>query len=139
MVGFFEGLNEIQETYNAFENQYDLLYDHNQRRKEESKAYDNLVDWKRYMKERPEYVPILDKIKLRRIKISLESWETVCELVDSTIQDGQVAYKRRWFASENLLIFLELPLMDPIEDDMPLKLKLKQFERGFLKAKEQIQ
>ena len=29
MVGLFEGLNEMQETYNAFEQQSDLLYDHN--------------------------------------------------------------------------------------------------------------
>ena len=82
MVGLFEGLNEIQETYNAFEHQYDLLYDHNQRRKEETKAYDNLVDWKRYIKDKPKDVPILDNIKLRRIKISLEYWENVCELVE---------------------------------------------------------
>ena len=47
MVGMFEGLNEIQETYNSFERQSDLLYDHNQRRKEAVKAYDNLVNWKR--------------------------------------------------------------------------------------------
>ena len=35
MVCIFEGLNDMQETYNPFELQSDLLYDHNQRRKEE--------------------------------------------------------------------------------------------------------
>ena len=73
MVGLFEGLNEVQETYDTLEQQFDLLYDHNQRTKEVTKAYANLDDWQRCIKVRPEDVPILEKIKLRRIKISLES------------------------------------------------------------------
>ena len=88
MVGLFEGLNEMKETNNSFEWQSNLIYDHNQRRKEAMKSYDNLVEWKRYIKGRPKNVPILDKIKIRRIKISLESWENVCESVESTIKDG---------------------------------------------------
>ena len=126
MVGLFEGLNEMKETNNSFEWQSNLIYDHNQRRKEATKAYDNLVDWKRYIKERPEDVTILDKIKLRRIKISLEYWENVCESLYSTIQDGKVSYNKRWFSSENVLSFLYLPLMDPIEYVIPLKVKLEQ-------------
>ena len=88
------------------------------------KSYDNLVEWKRYIKGRPKNVPILDKIKLRRINISLESWENVCESVESTIKDGQVACKKRWFTLENFLSFLNLPLMDLIEYGMPPKLKM---------------
>ena len=136
MVGLFEGLNEIQETYNAFEHQSDLLYDHNQRRKYATKDYDNMVDWKRYIKDRPKYVPILDKIKLRRINISLEWWENVCESIESTIQDGQGACKKSWFTSENLLSFLELTLMDPIEYDLPPRIMLEQVEGKFSKSKD---
>ena len=77
MFYLFEVLNEMQKTYNSFEHQCYLLYGHNQRGKDATKAYDNLVDKKRYIKDKPEYVPILDKIKLRRIKISLESQENV--------------------------------------------------------------
>ena len=100
------------------------------------KSYDNLVEWKRYIKGRPKNVPILDKIKLRRINISLESWENVCESVESTIKDGQVACKKRWFTLENFLSFLNLPLMDLIEYGMPPKLKMEQIDRNFLKSKE---
>ena len=95
IVGLFEGLYEMHENYNAFECQYDLLYDHNQRRKEATKSYENFVDWQRYIKDRLEGVPALEKIKLRRNNISLESWENVCESIESTIQDGQVACKKR--------------------------------------------
>ena len=52
--------------------EFGLLYYHDQRRKEATKAYYVLVDWKRYIKDKPKDVPIPDKIKLR-IKISLES------------------------------------------------------------------
>ena len=96
-AGLFKGLNEMQEIYNSFEHQYGLLYDHNKRRKEENKAYDNRVDRQRYIKDIPKYVPIHEKIKLRRINISLDSWENVCESIESTIQDGHVACKKRWF------------------------------------------
>ena len=88
MVGLFEGLSEMQETYNAFEFQSDLLYDHNQRRNEAIRSYDTLVDWKKYIIDRPDDVPLLDKIKLKRINISLETWSNFCELVESIIKDG---------------------------------------------------
>ena len=73
MVDLFEGLNAIRETYNSFEHQSDVLYDHSQRRKDVTKDFDDLVDWHRYIRNKHEDVPILDKIKLRRINISLES------------------------------------------------------------------
>ena len=125
MVGFFQGLNEIQETYNTFECQFEPLYHPSQKKKEATKSYDDMVDWQRCIKDKPKDVPILYNIKLRRIKISLESWENVCESVESTIQNGQRAYKKRWFTSENLLIFLDLPLMDPIEYSLPPKINLE--------------
>ena len=59
-------------------------------------------------------------------------------MVESIIKDGHVACKRRWFASETLLGFLDLPLLDPIDEAMPLKLNLEQIESDFAKVKEKI-
>ena len=84
-------------------------------------------------------MPILDKIKLRRIKISLESWENVCESIESTIQDGQKTYRKRCFAPENLLSLLKFPIMDSIENSMPPKSMIEQVEGGYLKSKERIE
>ena len=81
---------------------------------------------------------ILDKTNLR-IKISLEYWENVCESLYSTIQDGKIACKKTWFASESLLSFLDLPLMDPIEDSFPPKIKLEYVEREFSNTKDRIE
>ena len=98
----------MQETYNSFKRQSDLLYDHNKKRNEARKSYDTLVDQQKHIRDRPDDMPVLDKIKLKRIKISLETWENVCELVESIIQDGQVTCKKRWFPTETLLYFLDL-------------------------------
>ena len=67
MVILFEGINEIHELYNAFEHQYDILNDHNRRRNEETRDFNNLVNSQKYIKDRPEDFSILDKIKLKRI------------------------------------------------------------------------
>ena len=109
MVNLFKIFNEIQELYNAFEHQYDVLHDHNRRKKEATRAYDNLIDWQKYIKDRPYDFPVLEKIKLKKIEVSIETWENVCDLVESIIKDGQVACKRIWFASENLLGYMDLP------------------------------
>ena len=37
MFKLFEGLNQMKETYNAFERHSDVLHDHDQRRNEETK------------------------------------------------------------------------------------------------------
>ena len=84
----FEGFNEVQETYNAFKHQYDILHDHNKRRNEATRDFDNLVDWKRYIKDIPADLLVLEKGKIKRIQVSIETWESVFELVDSIIEDG---------------------------------------------------
>ena len=43
------------------------------------------------------------------------------------------------FASENLSRFLDVPLIDPIEDSLPPKIKLEKVEREFSKTKEWIE
>ena len=45
---------------------------------------------------------------------------------------------RRWFSSETLLGYLDLPFLDPFDEVMPPKLKLEQIESDFAKVKEKI-
>ena len=71
-VQLFEGLNDIHETYNYFEIPYDVLYDHNQIRNEETKDIEDVLDWKKFIKYKPKNVLVLDKIKIIRINISLD-------------------------------------------------------------------
>ena len=36
----------------------------------------------RYIKDRPNDFPVLDKGKLKRIQVSIETWESICDLVE---------------------------------------------------------
>ena len=49
-----------------------------------------------------------------------------------------MACKRNWFASVNLLGFLDLPLLDSIDESLPPKLQLEHTESEFTKSKEQM-
>ena len=91
-----------------------------------------------YIKERHNDLPFLEKGKLKRIQVSIKTWESVCDRVESIIKDGQVACKKRWFTFENILGFLDLPSLDPIDEGMPLKLNLEHIESDFTKAKDHI-
>ena len=81
---------------------------------------------------------MLDKIKLKKIEVIIETWEGIYDLVESIIKDGKFSCKRRWFSSETLLRYLDLPFLDPIDEAMPLLLKLEQIERYLSKENEQI-
>ena len=81
----------MQEMYNSFENQSDVLNENHKRRQEAIKAYDSIIDWQKYIKDRPKDLPILDKLKLMKIEVTIETWEGICDLVESIIKDGKVA------------------------------------------------
>ena len=61
MVNLYKGFNEMQELYNSFEHQSEVLHEHHKRRQEETKAYDHIIEWHKYIKDRPKDLPILDK------------------------------------------------------------------------------
>ena len=57
----------MRERYNPFEHQFDIIHDHNTRINEATRDFDNLVDWKKFMKDIAEDLAFFDKLKLRRI------------------------------------------------------------------------
>ena len=91
MVNLYKGFNEMQELYNSFEHQLEVLHEHHKRIQEATKAYDHIIEWQNYIKDRSEDLPILDKLKLKKIELIIETWESICDLVESIIKDGKVA------------------------------------------------
>ena len=65
----FEGLTQIQEDYNAFEYQSDLLEDHMERRKFAFNAMEQVIDWQAHIKEYPPDIPNFGSMRFKRIKI----------------------------------------------------------------------
>ena len=104
-----------------------------------TKVFDDILDWKKHIRDRPHDFPIMDKIWTKKTEVTIETWESICDAVESIIKDGQAACKRRWLAAETLLSFLDMPSLDLIDQALPPKLKLEEIEINFPTSKEQIQ
>jgi hypothetical protein len=91
----FSSLNNIQETYNVFEKLSVILEQQIKKRQQASKAIDDIVDWKRHIKDKLEDIPVLDSFKFKRIRTSLDAWQNVCEIVEETIKKAHEICGRR--------------------------------------------
>ena len=58
-------------------------------------------------------------------EVTIETWDDICDSVESIIREGKSACERRWAASKVLLDYLDLPLLDPISQAHSLKLHLE--------------
>ena len=79
------------------------------------------------------------KIRAKKTKVTVETWEGICDIVDSIIHEGQATCKRRQRASDGLLGFLKLPMLGLINQAVPPKLKSGEIEQTFIAVKEKIQ
>ena len=68
----------------------------------------------------------------------IETWERICDTVESIIKDGQEACKRMCSTLELLLEYMDLPALDPIDEATRPKLKLEQIRSDSVKVKEHI-
>ena len=57
----FKTLDNIFETHTVFDKMSVVLEDLVEKRKQDSKAFDEVVDWQRYMKDKPENIIFLTK------------------------------------------------------------------------------
>ena len=64
----------MQDWYNSFEYQSDVLNDHNTWRREATKAYDNVLEWKKHIKDKLDDMPIFDNLKLKKTEVTIEVW-----------------------------------------------------------------
>ena len=81
----------------------------------------------------------MDNLRANKTKFTIETWEGICDAVDTIIQNGQAACKRRCIASDVLLGFLGFHVPRPIKEAPSPKLKLEEVEQSFVAAKEKIQ
>ena len=88
MANIYRGFNEIQELYNTFDSQSEILQDHNTRRRETTKAFDNVLDWQKHIKDKPHDLPIMDKLQTRKTDATIETRESIWDAVESMINDG---------------------------------------------------
>ena len=88
MVSLFKGSIEIHELYNTFKHQYDVLHDHNTLIRESNKDFDIVVEWQNHIKDRPNDLPLTEKLKCKKTEVTIETWEIIFDVVESNIKDG---------------------------------------------------
>ena len=105
----------MKELFNSFERHTDILQDHHGRRITVAKSFEDILDWKKHIRDRPQDFPVMDKIRAKKAKVTIKTWRSICDVVDSNITDGHATCKSRWSTAKVLLDFLEFPLLDPID------------------------
>ena len=67
----FMTVDDIFETYVAFDKMSITLEEQTCKRQQASKAYDAILDWQRYMKDKPENITILGSFQLKKVRTVL--------------------------------------------------------------------
>ena len=106
----------------------DVLQDHYTWKTATIKALKDVIGWQTNIRDKPKDMPIMDKVQVKKIGVTIETWGSLCDMVGSIVQDGREACKHRWKNSKVLLDFLGFPMLEPIEEAPSPKIKLDEVE-----------
>ena len=123
----FRTLDDIFETRVAFRKMSATLEEQTAKREQNSKAYDDILDWKWYMKDRLENITILSSFQLNKVIIVLHAWLDLNEMIDDTIKKDQAICGRRslglWMIFLRLMLLSE-KCLSPLRSRQPRENKL---------------
>ena len=74
------------ETHVSFGKMSVTLEEHAAKREQASKAYDDILGWQKYMKDRPEDITILSSFQLKKIRTALRAWLELNEMIGEKIK-----------------------------------------------------
>ena len=125
----FKTLDDIIENHVVFDKMFVVLEDLIGKRQQASKAYDEVTNWQRYMKDKPENITLLTNFQFKRARTILRSWEYLDDTVAKAIKKSHAIYDRRWYVVDNIMTDLSFPTMVLIRKACPSGLMIKQFEK----------
>ena len=131
MVDLYTYFNEMKGLYEEFDKYSRTLETHHDHIRTTSLYFEQVTGWQKHIKEKPHDMPILDNLQAKTTEVTIETWEGICDLVETLINEVQKACKRRWLDDEIFLTYLDLPLLEPISHAPSPKLQLEQVERCF--------
>ena len=134
----FKTLDNIFETHMVFGKISVVLEYLVEKRQQASNAYDEVVDWKKHTKYKPDNVTLLTNLQLKMIKTILRAWEDLDETVDEAIKKAQAICSKRWYEVDNIIDELSFPTMVLIEKAYPLGLMIEQVEQRHDEGEEKI-
>ena len=115
-----------------------VLEDLVEKSQQASKAYDEVIDWKRYMKDKIDNITILTNFQFKKIRTILRAWEDLDEMVIEAIKKAQAICSRRWYAIDNLMDELSFPAMVLVDKPCPVGLMIEQVEQRRDEVEEKI-
>ena len=62
MVNLYTCFDEMQGLYNSFRKHFETLETHHDQRKATSRYFEQVIDWKMHISDRPHDMPILDNL-----------------------------------------------------------------------------
>ena len=92
----------------------ETLETHHDQTKATSRDFEQVIDWKMHILDRPHDMPILDNLQAKTTEVTIETWDNICDLVEAIIIEGQSACECRWTNSKVLLDYFDFPLLDSI-------------------------
>ena len=134
----FQTLDDIFETHVAFSKIFVVLEGQVAKREKDSKAYDDILGWKKYMKDKLENIILLSNFQLKKVRTVLRAWFDLNEIIEYSMKKAQEICRRRWYAVYNIMEMLHFPTMELIENPFPLNLMIEQVQRRCEESKENI-
>ena len=134
----FKTLDNIFETHMVFDKMFVVLEDLVEKRQQALKAYDEVVDWQRYMKHKPYNVTFITSFQVKRIRVILRAWEDLNETVAEAIKKAQAICSKRWFTVNNIMDELSFCAMVLIEKACPPGLMIEKVEQRRDEREEKI-
>ena len=91
-------------------------------------ALEQVRGWKKHIKEKLDGFRILDKLELKKTEVCIETWEAMCGSGEAIVNAGKKVCKNRWSASNNLLTYLSLPVLEALSEPVCPKVHLEEVE-----------
>ena len=129
MIDLYSCFDEMQGPYEKFIKHSKTIEDHHHRMRVAFNALEQVRDWQKDIKEIPDGVGILDKLELKKTEVCIETWEAMCDSVEVVVNGGKKVCKNRWSASNNLLTYLSLPVLEPLSEAVFPKIYLQEVEK----------
>ena len=106
-----------------------VLEDLIEKRQQASKAYDEVIDWQRYLKDKPDNITLLTTFQFKRDRTILRAWEDLDDIVSKAIKKAKAICGRRWYAVDHIMTDLSFPTMALIEKACPPGPMIEQVEK----------
>ena len=78
----------MQELYKSFQSQLVVLQKHHTQRIATVNAFENMLGWKKHIRDKPKDLPIMDKFQAKKTEVTIETWVGICDTINSIIHEG---------------------------------------------------